>query len=73
MGELVTQPVQVIVGGRLGTTFSVADGQTLFERARNRCGFHAVEGAGHYDLYDRSPYVDEAVDTLAAFLTQYLG
>lgn len=73
VGELLTQPLQVIVGGRLGTTFSFADGQTLFERANHRHGFHVVQGAGHYDLYDRSPYVDEAVDRLDAFFTQYLG
>lgn len=34
VGELLTQPLQVIVGGRLGTTFSYGDGKTLFERAR---------------------------------------
>ena len=29
VGELLTQPVQVIVAGRLGATFSYADRQTL--------------------------------------------
>lgn len=72
VGELLTQPVQVVVGGRLGATFSFADGQTLFERANNRHGFHVVEGAGHYDMYDKSPYVDEAVGKLDGFFKQYL-
>ncbi|MCQ8781847.1 alpha/beta hydrolase [Mangrovibrevibacter kandeliae] len=72
VGELLTQPVQVIVAGRLGATFSYADGQTLFERANNRHGFHVVEGAGHYDMYDKSPYVEDAVDTLSAFFQQHL-
>lgn len=72
VGELLTQPVQVIVGGRLGTTFSFADGKTLFELANNRHGFHVVEGARHYDLYDKSPYVEEAVDKLDEFYKQYL-
>ena len=73
VGELLTQPVEVIVAERLGTTFSFGDGQTLFERANNRQGFHVIKGAGHYDMYDRSPYVDEAVDRLDAFFRQHLG
>jgi hypothetical protein len=72
VGELLTQPVQVIVAGRLGATFSYADGQTLFERANNRHGFHVVEGAGHYDMYDKPPYVDEAVEKLGEFFEQRL-
>lgn len=72
VGELLIQPVQVVVAGRLGATFSYADGQTLFERANNRHGFHVVEGAGHYDMYDKSPYIDEAVAKLAAFFDEWL-
>ena len=70
--ELLTQPVQVIVAGRLGMTFSYADGQTLFEKANNRQGFHVVEDAGHYDMYDKEPYVGEAVDKLDGFFARYL-
>jgi uncharacterized protein len=33
--ELLTQPLQVIVGGRLGTTFSYEDGLKLWEKAPN--------------------------------------
>ncbi|ALN75077.1 alpha/beta hydrolase [Aureimonas sp. AU20] len=72
VGELLIQPLQVIVAGRLGATFSYADGQTLFERARNRRGFHVVEGAGHYDLYDKRPFIDEAAEVLAAFFGKTL-
>jgi hypothetical protein len=62
--------VQVIVAGRLGATFSYADGQTLFERADNRHSFHVVQGAGHYDMYDKSPYIAEAVEKLGEFVSQ---
>ena len=72
VGELLTQPVEVIVAGRLGTTFSFADGQTLFEKSSNRQGFHVIEGAGHYDMYDKEPYVSEAVDNLDGFFRRYL-
>lgn len=73
VGELLTQPVQVIVAGRLGTTFSFADGQTLFEKSSNRRGFHVIEGAGHYDMYDKEPYVTEAVDNLDSFFGRHLN
>ena len=73
VGELLTQPVQVIVAGRLGMTFSYADGQMLFEKATNRQGFHVIEGAGHYDMYDKEPYVDEAVGKLDDFFKQWLS
>lgn len=72
VGELLTQPIQVIVGGRLGTTFSFGDGKTLWERARNRKDFVVIEGAGHYDMYDKPQYVDQAVERLGSFYDDYL-
>ena len=71
--RLLAQPVLVVVGGRLGATFSYADGKRLFELARNRQGFVVVEGAGHYDLYDKDAYVDQAVEALAGFYEAQLG
>ena len=44
VGELLTQPIQVIVGGKLGTTFSFEDGKQLWERARNKKDFFVIEG-----------------------------
>jgi fermentation-respiration switch protein FrsA (DUF1100 family) len=72
VGELLTQPIQVIVGGRLGTTFSFGDGKTLFELATNKKDFFVVEGAGHYDMYDKDEYVDQAVERLASFYHECL-
>lgn len=71
--ELLTQPLQVIVGGRLGVTGSYQDGQTLFERARTPKDFFVVEGAGHYDLYHRAEYVAQAIDRLVPFYEKHLG
>ena len=67
VGELLTQPLQVIVGGRIGTTGSYHDGLLLCERARNARDLLVIDGAGHYDLYDKPEYVDQAVDRLTAF------
>lgn len=72
VGELLTQPLQVIVGGRLGTTFSYGDGKELWERAPNKKDFFVIEGAGHYDMYDVPRYVDQAVERLDGFYKEYL-
>ena len=73
VGELLTQPIQVIVGGRLGTTFSFEDGKQLFERATTKKDMLVVEGAGHYEMYDKDEYVDQAIERLDGFYKEYLG
>ncbi len=73
VGELLTQPLQVIVAGRLGTTFSFDDGKRLFEQANNKKDLLVIEGAGHYDLYDKPQYVDQAVDRLESFYNEHLS
>ncbi|WP_420138307.1 alpha/beta hydrolase [Sphingomonas sp.] len=70
--ELLVQPIQVIVGGKLGTTFSHEAGKSLWERARNRKDFIVIEGADHYDMYDKPEYVDPAVDHLVALYDEHL-
>jgi fermentation-respiration switch protein FrsA (DUF1100 family) len=72
VGELLTQPIQVIVGGRLGTTFSFGDGKTFWERAKNRKDFVVIEGAGHYEMYDKPEYADQAIHRLASFYDECL-
>jgi fermentation-respiration switch protein FrsA (DUF1100 family) len=64
---LLTQPVQVIVAGRRGSTFSYEDGEDLWKRARNSKGFAVIAGAGHYELYGKPEYVEQAADQLGAF------
>ena len=71
--ELLTQPLQVVVAGRLGTTFSYQDGKTLWERARHKETFHVVDGAGHYELYDMPEYVTDAMNRLAPFYRKHLN
>lgn len=73
VGELLTQPLQVIVGGRLGTTFSFGDGKQLWEQATNKKDFFVIDGAGHYDMYDQPQYVDQAVERLDGFYKEYLS
>lgn len=72
VGELLVQPLHVIVGGKLGTTFSHEAGKALWERARNRKDFIVIDGADHYDMYDRPEYVDQAIGHLSALYDEYL-
>ncbi len=73
VGELLVQPTLVIVGGKLGTTFSYEASKSLWERARNRKDFVVIEGADHYDLYDKPQYVDPAVASLVAHFDGHLS
>lgn len=70
--ELLVQPLQVIVGGKLGTTFSHEAGRGLWERARNRRDFVSIAGADHYDMYDVPQYVDEAIKHLTSLYREHL-
>ncbi len=72
--ELLTQPLQVIVGGRRGNTDQYDAGQRLFERSSaTEKDFVVVEGAGHYDMYDKPEYVNSAIDHLVPFYAKHLG
>jgi len=71
--RLLTQPLQVIVAGRRGVTMSYEAGMKLWEMAPNPVDLLVVEGAGHYEMYDVPQYVDQAVERLASFYTEYLS
>ncbi|WP_329248034.1 alpha/beta hydrolase [Actinoallomurus sp. NBC_01490] len=65
--ELLTQPLQIIVGNRIGEFGSYQDGHELFQRATGEKDLFVIDGASHYDLYDRPEHVGQAVEKLAAF------
>jgi fermentation-respiration switch protein FrsA (DUF1100 family) len=70
--ELLTQPLQIIVGNRVGGFGSYRHGQELFRRATCRKDLFVVDGASHYDLYDQPGPVGRAVAKLAAFYAENL-
>ncbi|MFD9700549.1 alpha/beta hydrolase [Lentzea sp. NPDC059081] len=70
--ELLTQPVQVVLAGRRGTTGSYESGMRLWKMVPNPVDLMVVEDAGHYEMYDVPEYVDAAVDRLAAFYSEHL-
>lgn len=71
--QLLTQPVQVIVGGRRGNTGQYEAGVELHRLAPHTGDLIVIDGAGHYEMYDEPRYVDEAVGHLAAFFHEHLG
>jgi fermentation-respiration switch protein FrsA (DUF1100 family) len=70
--DLLTQPLQVIVGGRRGATGQYEEGERLFGLARGRKKFFVVDGAGHYDMYYKPEFLDLAVGRLTDFYGEHL-
>lgn len=72
--EMLTQPLQVIVGGRRGPTGQYEAGRRLFDLSpSNAKHFFEVEGAGHYDMYWKPEYVGPAVARLSEFFSEHLA
>ncbi|MFI2364150.1 alpha/beta hydrolase [Promicromonospora sp. NPDC019610] len=70
--QLMTQPLQVVLAGRIGNTGSYESGMRLWKMAPNPVDLMVVDGAGHYEMYDVPEYVDAAVDRLAGFYADHL-
>ncbi|MGW6007811.1 alpha/beta hydrolase [Streptomyces sp. NPDC055210] len=70
--QLMTQPLQVILAGRIGNTGSYESGMQLWNLAPNPVDLMVVDGAGHYEMYDEPEYVDAAVDRLTTFYSNHL-
>ncbi len=65
--ELLTQPIQIIIGNRVGEFGSFKEGNNLFAKITSEKDLMVVDGASHYDLYDKPECVDQAVEKLTAF------
>jgi len=71
--ELLTQPLQIIIGDVPGAFGSYRDGFELFNRARSaKKDLFVVEGAGHYDLYDQPEATGKALRKLGEFFKENL-
>ncbi|MFE2037692.1 alpha/beta hydrolase [Streptomyces scopuliridis] len=70
--QLMTQPLQVILAGRIGNTGSYEAGMQLWKMAPNPVDLMVIEGAGHYEMYDEPEYVDAAVERLTNFYVNNL-
>ncbi|MFJ4832025.1 alpha/beta hydrolase [Streptomyces sp. NPDC088747] len=70
--QLMTQPLQVILAGRVGNTGQYESGMQLWKMAPNPVDLMVIEDAGHYEMYDEPEYVDAAVERLANFYVNNL-
>ncbi|MYT69131.1 MULTISPECIES: alpha/beta hydrolase [unclassified Streptomyces] len=70
--QLMTQPLQVVLAGRVGNTGSYDTGMRLWKLAPDPVDLMVIEDAGHYEMYDEPRYVDAAVDRLARFYAAHL-
>ena len=70
--QLLSQPLQVIVAGRRGSTDQYETGMALWDMAPNPVDLLVVDGAGHYEMYSVPRYVDQAVARLLAFYDEHL-
>lgn len=70
---LLTQPLLVIVGDKVGAFGSYRDGFDLYKKAASKNKtIHIINGAGHYDLYDKPEATAEALDKLVPFFRENL-
>jgi len=71
--QLLTQPLQIIVGDKQGAFGSYRDGHELYNRAASaKKDLFLLENVSHYDLYDQPEPVRQAVDKLSAFYKENL-
>lgn len=70
---LLTQPLMVIVGDRVGGFGSYRDGFELHSKAASKNkSIHVISGASHYDLYDQPEATGQALDKLVPFFEENL-
>ncbi|HBN9481690.1 TPA: alpha/beta hydrolase [Pseudomonas aeruginosa] len=66
----LTQPLQIVAGAEAGSKWMSDD--LLARAASNDKHMHLIKGANHMSLYDKQPYVDQAVSVLANFFLSHL-
>ncbi|SDE88698.1 alpha/beta hydrolase [Myxococcus virescens] len=70
---LLTQPLLVVIGDKPGGFGAYRDGQEIYGRAASKQKeLVVVEGASHYDLYDKPEPVAEALEKVVPFFTKHL-
>ncbi|QYY30039.1 alpha/beta hydrolase [Cupriavidus pinatubonensis] len=71
---LLTQPLMVVVGDKVGAFGAYRDGCEIVGRARSeKKELVVLDGWSHYDLYDKPEPVRKALDKLIPFYKEHLG
>lgn len=70
---LLTQPLHIVVGDKVGAFGSYRDGFELFGKAASKQkSIQIVQGASHYDLYDVPEYTAQALAEIIPFFKNIL-
>lgn len=72
--QLLTLPLQIIVGSKPGSFGSIKDGQALYNRAASaNKNLVVMDGASRFDMYDNPKYVEPAIEKFSEFYHKYLS
>lgn len=70
---LLTQPLEIVVGDNVGAFGSYDTGKELYQKAASKDkNLYVIEGASHYDIYDKPEVTDKAVARLTEFYRRVL-
>ncbi|MGG1923680.1 alpha/beta hydrolase [Chryseobacterium sp. NRRL B-14798] len=71
---LLTQPLHIVIGDKVGAFGSYRDGFELFKKsASKQKSIQVVQGASHYDLYDGEEATKRALEEIVPFFNKYLA
>jgi uncharacterized protein len=71
---LLTQPLMVVIGDKVGAFGAYRDGMEIYGRGRPaKKQLVALEGWSHYDLYDKPEPVSPALAKLIPFFKEHFG
>lgn len=71
---LLTQPLHIVIGDKVGAFGSYKDGFELFNKAASKQKtIQVVAGASHYDLYDAAEATGKALEQIIPFFKEYLS
>ncbi len=70
---LLTQPLHIVIGDKVGAFGSYRDGLELFRKAASKQkSIQVVQGSSHYDLYDVPEYTAQALAEIIPFFKNIL-
>lgn len=65
---LLTQPLHIVIGDKVGAFGSYRDGFELFRKAASKQkSIQVVQGSSHYDLYDVPEYTAQELAEIIPF------
>ena len=71
---LLTQPLHIVIGEKIGAFGSYRDGYELFNKAvSDKKSIQIVAGASHYDLYDQPEPTRKALEQIIPFFKEHLA